>query len=247
MKIRLYSDLHLEVYSIDVSTLDLTDVDVMVLAGDIHIGTKAVDWATQFDIPVIIVLGNHDHYDQDLYQASLDMKARAQNTNVHVLERDTLILGDVAFHGTTLWTDYALYGNPDMAKNVIQNCLLDFRRIKYNGSRITADDILTVHELSRDWLENSLAKTPDLTNIVVTHHAPSILSSHSTYQNDIVTSAFASDLSKLITTYRPDYWFHGHMHNPSTYMLGDTLVLANPRGYPRELLSKFDTSLTIEV
>lgn len=247
MKIRLYSDLHLEVRGHDPFNPDLSGVDVLVLAGDIHLGTKAVDWAAQFDVPVILVLGNHDHYDQDLYQAAIDMRNHALGTNVHVLERDKVIIGDVAFHGTTMWTDYALFGDPDIGKAACQNSLLDFRRITYKGNRLTAGDIETVHHVSRDWLDNSLSKTPDLTNIVVTHHAPSIKSSHAIYRNDIVTSGFASDLFKLIDKHKPDYWFHGHMHNPSAYMLSDTLVVANPRGYPFESLSKFDKGLTIEV
>ena len=27
------------------------------------------------------------------------------------------------------------------------------------------------------------------------------------------------------------YWVHGHMHDPVDYTIGETRVLANPRGY----------------
>ncbi len=42
------------------------DADVIVLSGDIHIGTQGIDWASQFDVPVIYVLGNHEAYGTSL-------------------------------------------------------------------------------------------------------------------------------------------------------------------------------------
>ena len=29
----------------------------------------------------------------------------------------------------------------------------------------------------------------------------------------------------------PKLWIHGHMHNRSDYMIGDTRIVCNPRGY----------------
>lgn len=29
-------------------------------------------------------------------------------------------------------------------------------------------------------------------------------------------------------------WVHGHMHNASDYVIGDTRVVCNPKGYPGE-------------
>jgi hypothetical protein len=43
-------------------------------------------------------------------------------------------------------------------------------------------------------------------------------------------------------------WLHGHMHDPVDYMIGNTRVLSNPRGYiGHEDTSRFDPSLTFEV
>jgi len=43
-------------------------------------------------------------------------------------------------------------------------------------------------------------------------------------------------------------WVHGHMHDPVDYMIGETRVLANPRGYiPWELGNGFDPNFTFEV
>ena len=42
MKIRILSDLHLEFQD---WTPPESDADVVVLAGDIHVGTRGIDWA----------------------------------------------------------------------------------------------------------------------------------------------------------------------------------------------------------
>lgn len=45
---------------------------------------------------------------------------------------------------------------------------------------------------------------------------------------------YVSDLSELILDKGPAYWFHGHLHNPVDYLLGDTRVYSNPKGYPQD-------------
>ena len=69
--------------------------------------------------------------------------------------------------------------------------------------------------------------------VVVTHHAPTPISIAEWFKHDtLMNGAFASDLSEFIMD-RPQIklWTHGHMHNPSDYMMGDTRVVCNPRGY----------------
>jgi Icc-related predicted phosphoesterase len=69
--------------------------------------------------------------------------------------------------------------------------------------------------------------------VVVTHHAPTTLSIGAMYKHDtLMNGAFASDLTDFILD-RPQIklWTHGHMHNVSDYMIGDTRVVCNPRGY----------------
>jgi len=59
MKIQVMSDLHLEFGAFEIPR---TDADVIVLAGDIHVGIKAIDWIKNQTKPVIYVLGNHEYY-----------------------------------------------------------------------------------------------------------------------------------------------------------------------------------------
>jgi Icc-related predicted phosphoesterase len=69
--------------------------------------------------------------------------------------------------------------------------------------------------------------------VVVTHHAPTPLSIAKCYKEDrLMNGAFHSDLSEFIMD-RPQIklWTHGHMHNVSDYVVGETRVVCNPRGY----------------
>ena len=44
------------------------------------------------------------------------------------------------------------------------------------------------------------------------------------------------------------FWNHGHTHFPFDYMIGETRVLCNPRGYlPYEADNGFDVNFTFEV
>ena len=47
-----------------------------------------------------------------------------------------------------------------------------------------------------------------------------------------MNGAYHSDLTEFIMD-RPEIklWVHGHMHDDFDYMIGDTRVVCNPRGY----------------
>ena len=48
---------------------------------------------------------------------------------------------------------------------------------------------------------------------------------------------------------RPKLWIHGHTHDRCDYVIGDTRVIANPFGYPKELRSNemFEPALQVEI
>ncbi len=69
-----------------------TNADVVVLAGDIHLGPKGCEWARkQFpDKPVIYVPGNHEYYKHSLPELVETLKAEMDGSNVCVLENDAV-------------------------------------------------------------------------------------------------------------------------------------------------------------
>lgn len=112
MKIQPCSDLHVEMREhYGDYELAITDADVIVLAGDIHIGTKAILFAGNESIrqnkPIILIAGNHEYYNGDINVTLAEMREAAKNFPLlHFLENEEPIIDDVRFLACTLWTDY---------------------------------------------------------------------------------------------------------------------------------------------
>ena len=248
MNIQLLSDIHLEFSDF---TVVATNADVLVLAGDIHVGTKAIAWAKSLslDIPIIYVLGNHEWYKQTYPKLTAKIKEHAKGSNIHVLEADALRIGDVSFHGVTLWTDFELLGgDPRIAGSICQEEMTDYKRIRIlpNYSKLRTIDTAMIHYRSRKWLRNSLLASDAPYNVVVTHHAPSLHSIPVHYREDVVSNAYASSLETLIRETLPNLWLHGHVHQSCDYLIDDCRVVCNPRGYHGDNLS-FDPTLVVSL
>jgi hypothetical protein len=209
-----------------------TDADVVVLAGDIHLGNKAIDWAQQFDKPVIYLMGNHEYYKGHLETVNQRIKEAAVGTNVYILDDDQVVLQGVRFIGGTLWTDFDLFGDATVAKLQAQDAMNDYRLIRTGPGyrRLKPNDTQLMFEKSVALLQKRLAEPFPGKTVVVTHHAPSIHSVHPIYLNDKLTPAFASNLEYLMGP-PISLWVHGHVHHSNDYMLNGTRVVSNPRGY----------------
>ena len=104
-KIFIISDLHTAEKIQSVTVPD--DVDVIVIAGDIEHVEIVFKYFAQFDKPVIAVAGNHDFWRKDISEGVAALKAlAAPYPNVHVLENETLTIGDLRFIGSTFWTSF---------------------------------------------------------------------------------------------------------------------------------------------
>lgn len=264
MKLLVLSDLHNEFEPTVADAEAVARADVVVLAGDIHTKNRSVEWAQAFvndpAKPVILVAGNHEFY-RGHFDFTLDkLRERARGTNIHVLENDVLVLGDVRFLGCTLWTDFKLYDTDItavMCMRDAQSAMNDFKLIRATPSyrKLYPSDAVRRHQLSRAWLANTLSEPFDGKTVVVTHHAPSSGSVEAQYEGDSLTPAYASDLENLMGP-AVSLWIHGHMHTSFDYIVpanGDsnergTRVVCNPRGYsPRHLNAGFNPGLLIEV
>lgn len=109
MKIHLLSDLHLETGPY-VIPKDL-EYDVLVAAGDISDRPEqAIEFLKSVGKPVVYVLGNHDYWspkgDVDMADRLAELKTLAADSNVHVLENESIVIDDTRFLGCTLWTGY---------------------------------------------------------------------------------------------------------------------------------------------
>lgn len=241
------SDLHLEYQDFNP---DCINADVVVLAGDIHTGDNGVKWALKNikEKPVIYVLGNHEYYQSTYPTLIQTLKDLTQDTHVFILENDHIRIHDVNFYGCTLWTDFRLFGDPSTAGYACQQELADFGKIKHasTNAKLRYQQTAVIHELSMHWLEKAI-ESGGSKNVVITHHAPSLLSIPERYKNDILSAAFASDLNTHIKALNPDIWIHGHVHETNDYTIGSTRVISNPRGYPGERNRHFDPQFMVSL
>jgi hypothetical protein len=102
---------------------------------------------------------------------------------------------------------------------------------KEEPARWCPEDTVEDHRQMLDYI-NVVIQNPG-SYIVVGHHAPSSISVADWYKGDtVMNGAFRSELDEFIMD-RPQIklWVHGHMHNASDYMIDETRVVCNPRGY----------------
>lgn len=244
MKIQPFSDIHLEFSAPDISQVG----DIVVMAGDILIA----DWLTRPDTSslapmakrfddfmfsfknVIFVMGNHEHYKGDINKSAGIIRARYPH--ITLLDNETVEIDGKLIWGGTLWTNFAR-GNP-LAMMTAREQMNDFRVIKNVHRKFLPKDALGIHIQHIRGLRNA--------DIVISHHAPSFQSVDSRYRNSNLNDAYASDLEELILRSNIKLWVHGHMHGSNDYMVGNTRVVSNPRGYNDEN-ENFKKDLIIEL
>jgi Calcineurin-like phosphoesterase len=156
------------------------------------------------------------------------LRESCANTNIFFMERDTLVFQGVRFIACTLWTDLLKSG--EQKAHEVSLRLNDFRIIRFKEQAFDQAAFTQLHRRSLLWLENELAEPFSGKTVVVTHHAPSDLSWRER-PNELKKLAYCNSLDSLILQHKISAWFHGHIHSPNDYMLGETRVLSNPRGY----------------
>lgn len=248
MKIQVISDLH---HEFGISELSFQNADLVILAGDINLGTKGIEWIKENipDKPVIYVLGNHEYYKGTYPNTLRKIIELSKDSNVHVLENNFVEFEGIRFHGATLWTDFSLFGNPVEYGIICQGKMNDYKLIRRDPSysKLRTIDTYKIHQISRNWLQNSLAESKGYKNVVITHHAPSIKSLPTLYKADPISSAYASNLEDMIAEYKPAYWIHGHIHTPVRYKIAETEVICNPHGYISEKYNGYTKELIINL
>ncbi|MGE0311776.1 MAG: metallophosphoesterase [Lautropia sp.] len=258
MRLAVFSDLHLE-FEPFVPAPAARSADVVVLAGDIHNGVAALQWARRTfpEQPIVQIAGNHEFFGAQWQALLAELRREARTLGIHFLENDALVLDGVRFLGATLWTDFALYARPgrplsmdaQTAREVLGRRMVDFSAIRWEARTLDPADSVALHLQTRRWLEASLARPHDGPTVVVTHHLPTIHSVAPAFVTAVSNAAFASDLDDLFGPV--SLWIHGHTHHSFDYRRGSTRIVANPRGYPmrdgRLENPAFDPGLVVEV
>lgn len=250
MRISFANDLHAEFGEILLHNTE--NSDVLILAGDIipykylHIISNMLEIASEQWKDIIIILGNHDHYRGNFLKTAKKYKDFvAEFKNIHVLNNEYLDIANTRFIGATLWTNY--FNNNPLIKELARTRMNDYKYITHIGYRkFTPDDALKEFYKSYDYIRNNINHD----NVVlITHQAPSLQSIPDRYKNDNLSGAYASDLDNL-------FWdnpqikiaIHGHIHANLDYIINQTRILCNPRGYKElEPIEKSFKLKTIEI
>lgn len=270
MKLQLLSDLHLEAHPHFQPTA-APDAEVLVLAGDIgsyqeggllqdeYFGLERFSPLPQFaswPCPVIFVPGNHEYDMQDWDVAHARLRRVCDALGIIWLERESLVLNQVRFVGTTLWTDYDAIAllDPQVQAGDVGRLLKQreksFRAANFylrktggtrHGQPFLAEPMREQALVCQDWLRHALQQPFAGKTVAITHFAPSLQSHDPRYGLVPGTAGFCNALDDLLA--HADLWLHGHLHAPSDYQAQGLhadgsewrcRVVANPLGYARK-------------
>lgn len=241
-KIGLLSDLHLEGSNID--TLNNPGWDILVIAGDLSADLNLLDrffaYKAPTDIPIIYVLGNHEYEGRRFNEVVEQYKEVLRPfEHVHLLDNESVIIDNIKFIGSTLWTDFELRGleekkqSMDWAKQYVVDFTYIFKpninKTGYHG--ITPEEMEEECKKSQRFIEFELKNNSfDGEKFVVTHFAPHKNSIHPTYSRGD-SAYWVNNLEHLMGF--SQYWVHGHTHSNFDYEVEGTKVMCNPRGFAR--------------
>lgn len=206
-----------------------------------------------FQFPhVIYIAGNHEFYHGRWIGSLTHLREEcAKYPNIYFLERDTKVIDDVVFVGGTLWTDMNK-GDP-LTLHSVRDMMNDYRVIKRDDldfTRLKPVDTAMRHKQTLDYIKQIVDERKDKKCVVVGHHSPSFQSAHEWYKGDyLMNGAYHSNLEEFIMD-RPQIklWTHGHTHHCFDYVIGETRVVCNPRGYEgHEPDSGWDVKMFIEI
>jgi len=203
---------------------------------------------------VVYVAGNHEFYHSKFHESIDDLRNECANYgNIHYLENETITIDDIKFIGCTLWTDLNNYNQ--LTEYIVKDCMSDYKVIKNDHAgyrKVLPIDTIKRHQKSLDYLKKELAYSTNDNVIICTHHAPSFQSVDERFAHEKeMNGAYATNLEEMILD-NPQIkvWTHGHMHNYKNYMIGQTNIICNPRGYISERYTEYtgwDEFLTIEI
>ena len=251
MRCHYLSDLHLESETFDMA---LPTGDVLIVAGDLcharclsHERTdrysvaqrgrvmRLVDEALGKFGHVLLVAGNHEHYD-GVFEETPEL-LRRHLPGVTVLDDETVEIEGVRFYGSTLWTNLSQRSEAEVTairKGMGEYYFVRTRSGSENQTlaKLRPADTNRAHETAWARLRRAVTVEPRRPTIVITHHAPSRLGLNPRFLGSPIDPAFASSLDKEIAAFENvPVWVHGHSHIAKTYRIGNTVVRSNALGF----------------
>ena len=243
MNIQIISDVHLEFGNFE---LPDKNCDLLIAAGDIGVGVEGLEWLQTLNVPVVYVAGNHEYWGYEINNLSEKLQELSKGSNVHYLEKNSVIIDDVRFVGCTLWTNFNETENHNVMEE-LQCIMNDFRYIFFETGTVTPEQLIKINQDSKEWLVQELAKTHEGATVVVTHHAPCV-NSWAADPDDYLKFAYCNELDSVLKENQIDLWVHGHIHHSNDYNRHGVRVVSNPRGYAGyQIVKNFDPGKTVSI
>lgn len=263
MLIHVLSDLHVEFSPFTPNSYASIAADVVVLAGDIHLGVKGITWARKSfpDKPIVYVAGNHEFYGYHWHKLLDQLREEARAQDVYFLENDSVTINGVRFLGATLWTDFQYFGlsRRSQAMRAVESNLVDYSRIKaatlqaelvsaimgtQDGKKgpvrcsrkLTAVHSLARHQASLAWLKSELQnsrESEETENTVVVTHHYPHRSSTAPQYLEDLVTAGYGSHLPVDMISEAELWIHGHTHDSFEYDVGDAQKSARVICNPR--------------
>jgi predicted phosphodiesterase len=231
MKLHVLSDIHLETrrpsWKPFVGQIPRDLGEVLVLAGDIlciadadadEMLAKLREKAAE----VLFVLGNHEHYHGAFEQTRARAAALCAAAGIKLLDGTAVVVGGRRFLGASLW-----FGrDPQIPAH--KAMMTDFELIAD-----LEDAVYRQNERDRAFFDEQLLAG----DVAISHHLPVWSSVPPRFREGpgaALNCFFVSDCEATIHRRRPAVWIHGHTHSPTNHLVGETRIVCNPIGYPRE-------------
>lgn len=229
LTIQVASDWHFELHRDGgqefIDSLDATDVDVLVLLGDICIARFAIQVRALFSYladkypRILYVPGNHELWGSRPEEAMAVLRtAIAPLPSVTLCNNQLVVVEGQRFLGGPMW-----FPRWSPVNDVVALQWADFQEIKGFDPWVVQENKKFITCMMRN-----LAKG----DIVLTHYLPSYQSVPARYRGATSNAFFVCEMDHLILNRQPAYWLHGHTHDSLDYTLGATQILCNPFGYP---------------
>jgi predicted phosphohydrolase len=248
MKVRYFSDLHLEFIKPNKIEKFIRKIpsgidEICILAGDIgNPYQKNYDIFMKFISKnfkkTFYIAGNHEYYNtkKTIQETNEFMEVYFQQfNNISFLNNNYEIYDNYCFIGTTLWSKIT---NPTNEINDMHS-IPNFDYIEYNR----------LNMLSIEFLEDTLQNNVNC--IVITHHIPSYSLINIKYKTQDMLQYnqwFYCNMDEFIkkNENKIKCWIYGHTHTPSNVIINEIPFLCNPIGYPNENVNlNFKSTITM--
>jgi predicted phosphodiesterase len=266
MKIRLLSDLHLEMpyNKAPVSTrpfiYEHLGEDVVVLAGDIHNHGRHRE-IIDLIIPhckVLLIAGNHEAYGASFEGVHDHLyNLQADCPNFYYLNNDSMIIDDVDFFGGVMYT--SLEGEnidalcrrfiPDFSvihkEANIEELSKDTEGFINFNPKWTPQDHRDAHQKFCKELGYWKLSSKAEKKVVISHFVPTYKALAPQFEKSALNPYFIEDMEKYMNGI--DVWLFGHTHTSFDFMIEETRLVSNPYGYGDENKSGFIFDKIVEI